>query len=152
MADELSPSAFEGAVGSARGPACTIVASDPDVRKCYKDAWVWIQLGDDASTVVGVKQNVHIVRDAGGHVCATKIEEIGDMDLNKVREKARVWFSGKLILLEVGNVFRTSRALVCGGNWMNILQDIPSANSCFLFSTRRPVSQGSVTKLSSLRP
>jgi hypothetical protein len=83
-----------------------------------------------------VKQVPHIVRETGGHLCATNIKEIGDKDLDEVRKTARGWFSERSILLVVDDVFLTSSALVRGGNRMKILQEIRSADSCVLLSTR----------------
>jgi hypothetical protein len=125
-----------GSGGVGKTSACTIVTRDQDPTNLYKDARVWIQLGDGASAATVVRQDARIVRETGGHSCAKEIEDARDKDLDGVGKMARSWLTRYSILSIVDNVFPTNKTHAPGGDWVSILPDIPNANSCVLFSTR----------------
>jgi NB-ARC domain len=127
---------LRGSGGVGKTTACTIIANDVDVSCRFPDALLWIQLGDNTSAATVVDQIARVVDATGGPSFARQIRRHGEKSLDEVKEKAREWFEGKSILLIVDNVFKCSKDVVLGGNWISLLQDIPSAQSCILFSTR----------------
>jgi WD40 repeat protein len=127
---------IRGSGGVGKTTACIVIANDVDVRRYFEDAILWIQLGDNASAVTVVTQIAAIVKATGGHAAAREIMKQGEKHLDEVLNKAREWFSGKSIVLVVDNISATSVRRVAGGNWMSILQRIPSGSSCILFSTK----------------
>jgi hypothetical protein len=91
---------------------------------------------NNASAAKVVNEVARIVRETGGHLFATEIEEKGDKDLDEVQKKERSWFDGKSIILVVDHVLPTDSVFAPGGTWIRALQRIPSANSFVLSSAR----------------
>jgi hypothetical protein len=91
---------------------------------------------NNASAAKVVNEVARIVRETGGHLFATEIEEKGDKDLDEVQKKERSWFDGKSIILVVDHVLPTDSVFAPGGTWISALQHIPSANSFVLSSAR----------------